>query len=90
MKLLAFAVLFAACAASADHQVVQVAPPAPEAAVTETTGNDLELQRWIAVGIRSFATRGEAYAFTWKLTQAGLRTDVQHDPARRCWVCRFA
>ncbi|MFO1032387.1 MAG: hypothetical protein U1F60_15000 [Planctomycetota bacterium] len=90
MKLLAFAVLFAACAASADHQVVQVAPPAPAVAVAETCENDPELQSWLAVGTRSFATRGEAYAFTWKLTQAGLRTDVQHDPTRRCWVCRFA
>ncbi|MFO1031806.1 MAG: hypothetical protein U1F60_12050 [Planctomycetota bacterium] len=90
MKLLALVALFAACAASADHDVVQVTPPAQPETLPASPAVDLAVERWIELGSRSFATRDEAYAFDWKLEQAGLRTLVQFDPIERCWVCRFA
>lgn len=87
MKLLA---LLATFAASADHDVVRVAPPAQQAPVEQAKPADPAVQCWIELGSRSFASRDAAYAFHWKLEQAGLRAMVQHDPIMRCWVCRFA
>ncbi|MBL8738975.1 MAG: hypothetical protein JNL12_21290 [Planctomycetes bacterium] len=90
MKLLALPALLASFAASADHDVVRVAPPAQPAPVEQAQPADPAVQRWLALGSRSFASRDAAYAFQWKLEQAGVRAMVQHDPMLRCWVCRFA
>jgi hypothetical protein len=90
MKLLVLTVLFAACATSSNHDFVQVTPPAPTEILLEDPAVELTVEHWLELGSRSFATRDEAYAFTWKLEQAGLSTLVEYDPLARCWVCRFA